>query len=66
MNAPAVVFTYNRAEKTRQTLTALNNNTAAPDTDLFIFNDPANPEKENDETKVNDVLNTLYDFKARS
>ncbi|MCR5449548.1 MAG: glycosyltransferase family 2 protein [Solobacterium sp.] len=66
MTAPAIVFTYNRAEKTKLTLDALNNNTLAPDTDLIIFCDAYDPGKENDLEKTEAVKKVLYDFKKVS
>jgi len=39
--APIVLFVYNRPEHTKQTLAALQKNTLAPETELFIYSDAA-------------------------
>lgn len=39
--APVILFVYNRLDKTRQTLDALNNNDGAQETDLIIYADGA-------------------------
>ena len=65
MHAPAVVFTYNQPEKTRITLDALNANTIAHRTDLFLFNEAPDPEKEGDEEAVREVRKVMQDFKQR-
>ena len=44
MNAPVIVFVYNRAAHARQTLEALNKNRLADQTDLFIYADNAKNE----------------------
>lgn len=45
MKAPVVIFVYNRAEHTKKTLEALNDNRMAGDTQLYIFADNAKNEK---------------------
>lgn len=45
MNAPVIVFAYNRDDHIKQTLTALSQNRLAKDTELFIFSDAAKSEK---------------------
>lgn len=64
--APLVVFAYNRADKIKLVLEALNNNKYVEETDLFVFCDASNPKKENDSIKVNEVKSYLEEFKSKS
>lgn len=64
--APLIVFTYNRKDKAELVLSALNENHLASKTDLYIFCDAPNLNKENDTEKVNQVINYLKDFKKVS
>lgn len=52
MNAPVVLFVYNRVDHVEQTLSALSQNFEAPNSDLFIFSD--GPKEKNDK-RVSDV-----------
>lgn len=45
MNAPVVVFVYNRPEHTKKTIEALAENHLAKETEVFIFSDSAKNEK---------------------
>lgn len=51
--APIVLFVYNRPEHTRLTVEALQKNTLAKDSELFIYSDAA--KSKNDEIKVEEV-----------
>lgn len=51
--APIILFVYNRPEHTRLTVEALQNNTLAKDSELFIYSDAAKSKK--DEIKVEEV-----------
>lgn len=51
--APIVLFVYNRPEHTRLTMEALQKNTLAKDSELFIYSDAA--KSKNDEIKVEEV-----------
>lgn len=62
MTAPAIVFTYNRKEQTRKTLEALDANTIAKDTELFIFCDGYRENKPGDKEKVQQVHEYLQEF----
>lgn len=53
MLAPVVVFVYNRADHAQETLTALENNYLAQESDLYIFADNAKSEK--GQAKVDEV-----------
>ena len=64
--APLIVFTYNRKDKTELVLNALNQNHLASETDLYIFCDAPNLNKENDTEKVNRVINCLKEFEKVS
>lgn len=66
MYAPVIVFTYNRADKAELVLKALDQNTLAKDSDLYIFNDASNPEKENDDHKVEAVRALLKTYQLSS
>ena len=62
--APIVLFTYNRPWHTRQTVTALQNNELARNSELFVFSD--GPKDENDAQAVDDVrrfIRTISGFK---
>lgn len=48
--SPVCLFTYNRLDKTKQTIDSLKKNFLAAETDLFIFSDGS--KNENDELKV--------------
>lgn len=45
MCAPVAIFVYNRADNTKMTLTALQNNTLAPNTDVYVFSDGGKDDK---------------------
>lgn len=45
MNAPVIVFAYNRADHLKKTLEALSNNELAKDTEVFVFVDGPKTEK---------------------
>ena len=65
MITPICLFTYNRLEETQQTVTALQQNFLAKESDLFIFSD--GPKNEASFIKVNDVreyLKTIKGFKS--
>lgn len=64
--APAVVFTYNRLDKTRTVLDALGRNSLAKNTDLYIFNDAANPAKPQDQEKVKAIREYLTEYQKNS
>lgn len=55
--APICVFTYNRLEETKQTITALQNNFLAKESELFVFSD--GPRNEQSVVKINEVRNYL-------
>lgn len=56
--APVALFVYNRKEKTKQTLNALNKNYGVEETNLFIFCD--GPKDENAVNKVKEVRLYLH------
>lgn len=63
--APVTVFCYNRLDNLKVTITALQNNHLASESDLIIFSD--GPKNENDKIAVNQVrafLNTITGFKT--
>ena len=60
MNAPVVLFVYNRVDHVEQTLSALAENNIANKSELYIFSD--GPKKENDE-KVMAVRKLISDEK---
>ena len=65
--APIVLFVYNRLFHTHQTVTALQNNELAEDSELFIFSD--GPKSESDAAKVMEIrkyLKTITGFKKLS
>ena len=51
--SPIILFVYNRPEHTRLTVEALQNNTLAKDSELFIYSDAA--KSKNSELEVNNV-----------
>lgn len=62
--APICLFTYNRLDETQQTVSALQHNYLAAESELFIFSD--GPKKEHDIEKVNEVrrfICTITGFK---
>ncbi len=64
MKAPIVLFVYNRPFHTCQTVTGLQNNDLAKDSELFIFSD--GPKSESDRAKVQEVrdyVKTIRGFK---
>lgn len=58
--APLVIFVYKRPDITKQTLTAINNNLLAKETDVFIFCDGS--KKDSEREQVNAVRNIVSDF----
>lgn len=60
--APLVIFVYNRLDITKQMLKAINNNTLAPQTEVFIFSD--GPKSEKDIDKVRGVRECIHEFKT--
>ena len=63
--APICLFTYNRLQETKETISALQNNFLAKDSDLFIFSDGA--KNKSDIIKVEEVrsyLHTISNFKS--
>lgn len=65
MNAPVVIFTYNRPQHTQAVLNALNIAQGATNTDVYIFSDAARNKA--DIEKVNQVRNidySQYHFKS--
>lgn len=55
--APVILFVYNRPEHTKRTISALQKNILANETDLFIFCDAAKTSK--DEEKVEEVKSII-------
>lgn len=53
MNAPVVLFVYNRPEHTKKVLESLSENLMAKETDLYVFSDAAKSEK--GQEKVDEV-----------
>jgi len=65
--APIVLFVYNRPDHTKQTVEALQNNTFAEDSELFIFSDAAkNEEAERSVQEVRDYLKNIKGFRTIS
>ena len=58
--APIVLFVYNRPEHTRKTLEALQKNSIADQSQLFIYSD--GPKQENDSKKVTEVRKFIYNI----
>ncbi|MGC8770561.1 MAG: glycosyltransferase family A protein [Brevinematia bacterium] len=62
--APIVLFVYNRLEHTKQTIEALQNNTLATQSELFIYSDaPKNESVCKGVQKVREYIKTLKGFK---
>lgn len=60
MNAPVVIFAYNRSDHLKQTLTALANNFLAQESEVYIFIDgPKNEEGEVLQQEVEGVANSF-------
>lgn len=65
MNAPIVLFVYNRPIHTCRTVEALLKNDLAAESDLFIFSDaPKKPEAAESVRKVRDYIQTITGFKS--
>ena len=63
--APIALFTYNRADHTRQAVESLLRNSEAKDTDLFIFSDGPKNEKAAEGVKANrEFIRTITGFKS--
>ena len=63
--APIALFTYNRADHTRQAVESLLRNAEAKDTDLFIFSDGPKNEKATEGVKANrEFIRTITGFKS--
>ena len=61
--APIILFTYNRLEHTKYTITALKNNFLASISDIYIFSDaPKNDTHKNDVIKVRNFLKQITGF----
>jgi GT2 family glycosyltransferase len=64
MLAPIVLFVYNRPFHTRQTVTAIQNNELAEDSELFIFSDGSKSESDLEQVQdVREYLQTIKGFK---
>lgn len=64
MYAPIVLFTYNRLYHTQRTVEALQNNTLAKDSILYIFSDgPKDKIHENNVHQVREYIKTIQGFK---
>ena len=64
-NAPIALFAYNRPWHLRQTVEALQNNTLAKDSDLFIFSDGAKDSSASPQvTEVRDYIHSIRGFKS--
>lgn len=62
--APILVFPYTRYDKLQKTISALQNNTLAAESVLFLFSDAAFvPEHEADVKRVREYLHTISGFK---
>ena len=57
MTAPILLFTYNRPAHTRRTVEALQRNTLAAESELFIYSDA--PKTDDDRTAVDEVRRYL-------
>lgn len=63
--APIALFTYNRADHTRQAVESLLRNAEAKETDLFIFSDGPKNEKAAEGVKANrEFIRTITGFKS--
>jgi len=64
MNAPIVLFVYNRPEHTLKTLNALKKNTLASGSELFVFSDgPKDNTSEDDVEKIRSVREIIHSDK---
>lgn len=64
MNAPLIIFAYNRVDHLAETISAVAKNTLADQTDVFIFSDGAkNPKSEKDVAAVREYVNGLKETK---
>ncbi|MEJ5283473.1 MAG: glycosyltransferase family A protein [Brevinematales bacterium] len=62
--APIVLFVYNRLEHTKQTIEALQNNTLAAQSELFIYSDgPKNEATYESVQEVREYINQIKGFK---
>jgi hypothetical protein len=65
MNAPIILFVYNRPWHTRNTVEALQKNTLASQSDLYIFSDGAKRKKdEGNVEKVRSYVSSITGFKS--
>lgn len=65
MVAPVCLFTYNRPDKTQQSIEALKENYLARETDLYVFSDgPKNSDAEKRVEEVRNYLNKITGFKS--
>lgn len=63
--APIVLFVYNRPQHTQKTLEALQKNTLASESELFVYSDaPRNAEAVERVRQVRDLLKNLQGFKS--
>ena len=63
MNAPIIVFAYNRPDHLSQTLDALSKNRQAESSDVFVFID--GPKKESGMPLQKEVVSTAKSFESR-
>lgn len=64
-NAPICLFTYNRLDEVKRTILALQKNYLSSQSDLFIFSDYANSEREKlHVSHVREYLKTVRGFKS--
>ena len=62
--APVLLFTYNRLELTKKTVSALQRNSLAGESELYIFSDGAKDQKDADSvTQVRKYLKTVSGFR---
>ncbi len=63
--APIVLFVYNRLDHTQKTISALQKNTLAKESELFIYADAAGKQSEAEKVQaVRDFIKTIDDFKS--
>lgn len=63
--APILLFTYNRPEHLQNTITALQRNALATDSDLYIYSDAAKtPQQQQTVDKVRQFIRTIDGFKS--
>ena len=63
--APVALFVYNRLDHVKQTATALQANSLAPQTDVVVFSDAArSPETQSSVQAVRDYVRTLSGFRS--